>query len=465
MKNKILKFTLYLLVLIIGFLGACQISEREFESCSQEEINASVADASELYQNLVGDRAVTRMYFEFDGAPLLIKPQWEKPQVKSNKDYLTVEFSLLSEKPFNFCFPDVSQGGEYRCQLSKSRFVYLRYRNTDDKYMFIMTIIPSAKYIKDTNFKPFRKNRYLEIDKEFCGLIFYHELNGMFANGWKYENGEITEKICDAFPFIETSTTRGCVDNTVNYITTECYYHDTYYESGGSMVYLGSTLDGCTDSYSSYTYTTCDGGGNIGNSGGSTGGGGYIPPSDPQKELQKRIDEARNPINMVSNTKVLIQFNKAWTSMTVSASQKMGRRETGCWIYFNKETGEYVFGKIKYGEYVKGRGSHGSISIGAPSASADELGKECVPLTFIHVHTTLHCESHPDLRREVGPSPIDIKYAKEHSATLILIDYVGNMDSETNKFIITPSDPLDAEKAAYIFDGTGVKSIVKLNNK
>ena len=38
-------------------------------------------------------------------------------------------------------------------------------------------------------------NDYTGKDDDFSGLVLYHELDGSFANGWRYTNGELTHKV------------------------------------------------------------------------------------------------------------------------------------------------------------------------------------------------------------------------------------------------------------------------------
>jgi hypothetical protein len=64
---------------------------------------------------------------------------------------------------------------------------------------FFMTIMPGLDYLVAKNFAPFYDNSYMDIDENYSGYILYHNINGSFANGWKYENGQIfSEEISSA---------------------------------------------------------------------------------------------------------------------------------------------------------------------------------------------------------------------------------------------------------------------------
>ena len=60
-----------------------------------------------------------------------------------------------------------------------------------------MTIIPSIEYLELTAFNPFH-NTYVNRDEHFGGYIIYHNLDGTFANGWKYVDGKITHTVSES---------------------------------------------------------------------------------------------------------------------------------------------------------------------------------------------------------------------------------------------------------------------------
>lgn len=65
---------------------------------------------------------------------------------------------------------------------------------TNTETGFLMTIIPSKFYTK-THADRINKNTYLHRDKYLFGSVLFHDLNGKFVNGWKYERGKVVSKI------------------------------------------------------------------------------------------------------------------------------------------------------------------------------------------------------------------------------------------------------------------------------
>jgi hypothetical protein len=77
-----------------------------------------------------------------------------------------------------------------------------------------MTIIPSVWYSKYFESR-IHTNTYFHRDYYFVGLIVYHDLDGNFVNGWKYEQGRITGRL-------EAATAKG--ENTIAFTTPEATY-------------------------------------------------------------------------------------------------------------------------------------------------------------------------------------------------------------------------------------------------
>lgn len=58
---------------------------------------------------------------------------------------------------------------------------------------FFMTIVGEDEYLKKNKFRLW-KNGYLNMDKKFDGFIFYHNIYGVFVNGWYYQDGKLLKK-------------------------------------------------------------------------------------------------------------------------------------------------------------------------------------------------------------------------------------------------------------------------------
>ena len=77
---------------------------------------------------------------------------------------------------------------------------------------FVMLIVPDLSYLEKSDFKPFYKNTYLERDDDFSGYILYYELDGTFANGWRYEDGELRQTVTET-PFTVIGESSGAYRN------------------------------------------------------------------------------------------------------------------------------------------------------------------------------------------------------------------------------------------------------------
>jgi len=83
-----------------------------------------------------------------------------------------------------------------------TRLVFRTNKETGETVGFLMTVIPNLEWLEKSNFKPFMEVTYLFRSKDFGGMIWFHNLDGNFSNGWKYEKGKIngTIKQMDAIP-------------------------------------------------------------------------------------------------------------------------------------------------------------------------------------------------------------------------------------------------------------------------
>ena len=76
------------------------------------------------------------------------------------------------------------QTGDIRYLQSLSRIVIRFDKSTGKTSGFIMTIIPDRLYIEETDFS-LKNITYMNFD-DFSGIIYYHNLQGQFTNGWRF---------------------------------------------------------------------------------------------------------------------------------------------------------------------------------------------------------------------------------------------------------------------------------------
>jgi len=210
---------------------------------------------------------------------LAVRPAWEYSRVEQNNRYQTFETVLLMENTFHFATSQTAEKIEatqnYEHALSKTSLIHRTHRKTGETVMFLMTIVPDLSYLERTKFDPFRKMSYLRRDNKFDGLIFFHDLNGEFVNGWRYHNGEIvgTMEVQDEAPKFELGTRLGwCWTEPIYVLEFWCW--STNWGGGGCYVREATVFVSiCRESGFS--------GGGFGHNGGGFGGGLVPPPPPP----------------------------------------------------------------------------------------------------------------------------------------------------------------------------------------
>ena len=176
-----------------------------------------------------------------------MKPEWKNAFSNKNKKYEMVETDLMIQGIIRYtdkdCMEKYKETGDMKYKQSYTRIVFRTDRTTNETVGFLMTLVPNLEFLEKSKFKPFKKTCYLDRDKDFGGIILFHNMDGSFSNGWAYEKGKITGSI-------------GALEEKpaeISLRSTTCYWVDNYYE-----------YTQCTDWYSGseeygfqYTGTTC----------------------------------------------------------------------------------------------------------------------------------------------------------------------------------------------------------------
>lgn len=183
-------------------------------------------------------------------------------------------------------------------------------------------------------------------------------------------------------------------------------------------------------------------------SGGGTGGGGTSgggSSSDDYKQLQ----EARKYNNVISNVTVMSNMKKIWNEMLKSASSK-GRREIGCWIFYNLLTKQYNMGTLKYGSWVSGA-NHASVELGSSLWNTNGVPKGSIAIASFHVHTTLSHET--EGMKVTGPSQTDMDALKRQDGSYgIVIDYQGKYNPSQGENTLDHGHSDSMPTTIYIYD-------------
>jgi len=137
-------------------------------------------------------------------------PSWEYYAINRNDSLLVVDVDLTDRVCQDFVTKEnwdfYQQTKQWKYRRSYTHFVYVKNYKTNTETGFLMTIIPSKFYTK-THADRINKNTYLHRDKYLFGSVLFHDLNGKFVNGWKYERGKVVGKIrkkrWDDFPNVD----------------------------------------------------------------------------------------------------------------------------------------------------------------------------------------------------------------------------------------------------------------------
>ena len=126
-------------------------------------------------------------------------PAWSYAFVRSSNDeYRTVEVPIWAYSRTLFTLPEnaiaYDKTGNSMYIQSLTRLVILTDKKKGTIQGFFMTLIPSKEYMDAKNFNVYRST-YLSREKDFDGYVYFHELDGSLANGWRYSNGKITHTV------------------------------------------------------------------------------------------------------------------------------------------------------------------------------------------------------------------------------------------------------------------------------
>jgi len=226
-----------------------------------------------------------------------------------------------------------------------TRLVFLKSKDDGKIINFLMTIVGDNNYHHDKA-SQLSKNSYLSKEKNFSGYVFYHDLNGNFVNGWKYEKGSVVAK---------TTMTKGgniptqlklattCTESTVyKWITFTTGWYQTSNTYEGTM-YLSEE----TSFYVPVTTTSCTGDGGGGGSPTvtvSTGGYSPIPspPPPPPPPLLTKLSKIENVNSLDQTQKNLLEtaLNELINMGCLGAASYNNLVQTGTKINFAVGGGE-----------------------------------------------------------------------------------------------------------------------------
>ena len=272
-KNRVFFTGGVILCLMALLMTMCHVDWDEDIDYSQK-YDRKVAEAKRWYESNYPDNFSIK---NNEGVSLAeMKPNWDDAFTRSDKWEATVEVEIEKGNSIGFAVTEnkskFEETGDERYLASTTRLVIRTKRRTKEVDGFLMTIIPSPEYMEHISFGTPKEVAYIGRDKRFSGQIIYHSLDGIFANGWEYKDGNIIKSIGDG------SAERGSIKRLSQVCEWEviCVYK--------RFCWMAGSFFNCTEWEIDYCYLDLlfcyesDPGGEI-EQGGGDGGGGYNPNS------------------------------------------------------------------------------------------------------------------------------------------------------------------------------------------
>lgn len=123
------------------------------------------------------------------------EPSWKYYYESENDRCRALDVVLTDRIGLDFVLQDNSllyeKTKQHRFRRSYSRLVILTSKTTGERIGFTMTLLPSVQYIVKYGDR-IKDITYLKRDSHFDGMIFFHNLDGTFTGGWRYEGGKVT---------------------------------------------------------------------------------------------------------------------------------------------------------------------------------------------------------------------------------------------------------------------------------
>ncbi len=177
----------------------------------------------------------------------LLVPLWNSAFVSSDekRGLVAVEVPLWGKVQIQHVLEENSlaydETGNVNYLMSYSRLVILTETEANRTIGFFMTIVPSRKFKETQGFDTFR-SKYFEREEDFDGVILFHNFDGSFANGWRYQDGKIIRRLSASRPPQTRSGTITIIETCEHRYKTVC--RDEYQVNEyGEMEYVGKVCE------------------------------------------------------------------------------------------------------------------------------------------------------------------------------------------------------------------------------
>lgn len=228
-KNKLTKIIAIFVMLII-VLYACR---EELMHLEEEWHEANMIEHAKAWYE--SNKPETPQLLTSDGREQVpMKPDWTNVFETENENYAVVETDIMSKGRILYINEDCREKYEKtkdpKYNQCYTRIVFRTDKKTGKTVGFLMTVVPDLEWLEKSNFKPFMDVTYLFRSEQFGGMILFHEMDGRYANGWRYENGKVVAAISSLNVDPAEATLRSTVCQMVTYY--QQYVECTYYYSG-----------------------------------------------------------------------------------------------------------------------------------------------------------------------------------------------------------------------------------------
>jgi hypothetical protein len=166
-----------------------------------------------------------------------LKADWKNASLSSNEKVNVVETDILTlGGKFGFAMRESYDNYENFLQVgylySPTRLVIKKNKTTNEMVCFLMTIVGDKGYLEQKCFDLWNNN-YLRIEKDFTGLVLFHNLEGQFVKGWRYSAGEICGMLnaaqnTDTGLRLKSTGGWNCEQETIYFMTFEDRYQTVY---------------------------------------------------------------------------------------------------------------------------------------------------------------------------------------------------------------------------------------------
>lgn len=254
-KNQLILF-----LLLLHFFTGCERNSN-FEPTTPFKNNFTVEQAQIWY----GNETVSLVALKSGSIisqTIGIRPDWCNSLESHNDQEDLVEVGILTQGSFGFA--DENSAKEWNAKQdpvsigSLTRMIFLKNKSDGRIISFLMTIVGDNTYHQNKESK-IGKNSYFSKEKHFSGYVLYHNLNGNFVNGWKYEKGIVVAKTnLKAGGSVPTQLkVQTICNNAVIYIwMQDCLYWSqttlpltgtSYYSQCGTPYLTGIPAENCSD--------------------------------------------------------------------------------------------------------------------------------------------------------------------------------------------------------------------------